>query len=47
MSQPEDFPFQIEDIVQMLNLNIRRRLTNGVYVDCPFCGDNRGKMNVD
>lgn len=47
MSQPEDFPFQIEDIVQMLNLNIRRRMTNGVYVDCPFCGDNRGKMNVD
>ena len=42
-----DFPFGIMDVVELLHLNIRRRLPDSVYVDCPFCGDRRGKMNVN
>ena len=46
-SHPQDFPFGIMTVVELLHLNVRRRLANSVYVDCPFCGDNRGKMNVN
>ncbi len=46
MSQMQEFPFDIEYVVQLLNLRIRRRCADGVYTDCPFCGDNRGKMKV-
>ena len=42
-----DFPFNIEQVVGLLPLRIRRPVTNGVYTDCPFCGDNRGKMKVN
>ena len=42
-----DFPFDIMDIASLLRLNIRRRGPNSVYTDCPFCGDNRGKMNLN
>lgn len=42
-----DFPFGIMDVVELLHLNVRRRLPDSVYVDCPFCGDRRGKMNVN
>ena len=45
-SYPGDFPFGIMDVVELLHLRIRRRQANSVYVDCPFCGDRRGKMNV-
>ena len=46
-SYPQDFPFGIMDVVELLHLKIRRRQANSVYVDCPFCGDRRGKMNVN
>lgn len=46
MSQMQEFPFDIEYVVQLLNLRIRRRCADGVYTDCPLCGDNRGKMKV-
>lgn len=46
-SGPQDFPFGIMDVVELLHLKIRRRQANSVYVDCPICGDNRGKMNVN
>lgn len=42
-----DFPFDIMDIASLLRLNIRRRGPNSIYTDCPFCGDNRGKMNLN
>lgn len=42
-----DFPFTIMDIASLLRLNIRRRGTGHVYVDCPICGDHRGKMNLN
>lgn len=43
----QDFPFGIMDVASLLRLNIRRRLPNSVYADCPFCGDKRGKMNLN
>ncbi|RFZ77489.1 DNA primase [Lacrimispora amygdalina] len=46
-SYPRDFPFGIMDVVELLHLQIRRRQANSVYVDCPFCNDRRGKMNVN
>ena len=46
-SQMRDFPFGIMDIAALLNLRIRRRQSDCVYVDCPFCGDKRGKMNIN
>lgn len=42
-----DFPFTIMDIATLLRLNIRRRSGGSVCVDCPFCGDHRGKMNIN
>ena len=42
-----DFPFDIMDIASLLRLNIRRRGPSSVYTDCPFCGDRRGKMNLN
>lgn len=42
-----DFPFNIMDVVQLLHLRIRRQQANSAYVDCPFCGDRRGRMNVN
>lgn len=42
-----DFPFTIVDIVNLLHLRVRRKQANSVYVDCPFCGDLRGRMNVN
>lgn len=42
-----DFPFTIVDIVNLLQLRVRRKQANSVYVDCPFCGDRRGRMNVN
>lgn len=44
---PQGFPFGIMDVVELLHLRIRRRQANSVYVDCPFCNDRRGKMNVN
>mgnify|MGYP002577772446 CR=1 FL=1 len=47
MGQARDFPFDIEDITELLRLRIRRRCADGVYTDCPFCGDSRGKMKIN
>lgn len=47
MSYSQDFPFGIMDVVELLHLKIRRRGGNSVYVDCPFCDDYRGKMNIN
>ncbi|WP_444643216.1 YodL domain-containing protein [Caproiciproducens sp. R1] len=46
-SCPQNFPFGILDVVELLHLKIRRRQANSIYVDCPICGDKRGKMNVN
>lgn len=46
-SYPQDLPFGIMDVVELTHIKIRRPGPNSVYVDCPFCGDRRGKMNVN
>lgn len=43
----QDFPFGIEDVTELLRLKIRRHCSDGVYVDCPFCGEGRGRMKVN
>ena len=43
----DDFPFGIMDVVELLQIRVRRRLPDSVYTDCPICGDRRGKMNVN
>ena len=35
-SQPQGFPFGIMAVVELLRLNVRRRLADSAYVDCPF-----------
>lgn len=47
MASSQDFPFGIMDVTSLLRLNIRRRQANSVYADCPFCGDKRGKLNIN
>lgn len=41
-----DFPFDMADVVSLLDITIRRSLSNQLYTDCPFCG-KRGKMNIN
>lgn len=47
MAQPQEFPFNIMDVAELLHLHIRRRQADSVYTDCPICGDKRGKMNIN
>lgn len=47
MAQPQEFPFNIMDVAELLHLHIRRRQADSVYADCPICGDKRGKMNLN
>lgn len=43
MFDGQDFDFDILDVVHLLQLHKRR----GNYYDCPFCGDTKGKLNVN
>lgn len=43
----QDYPFGIMDVAELLHLRIRRTQADSVYTDCPFCGDCRGKMNIN
>lgn len=48
MAEPsQDYPFGIRDVVELLQLKTRRRQANSIYVDCPFCGDHRGRLNIN
>ena len=47
MAQPQEFPFNIMDVAELLHLHIRRRQADSVYANCPICGDKRGKMNIN
>lgn len=42
-----DLPFEIMDVANILNIRIRRPGRKSVYADCPFCGDTRGKLNLN
>ena len=48
MTSPSDtFPFGIADVVELLGLTVHRRLPSSLYLNCPFCGDQRGRLNVN
>ena len=47
MANGTDFPFDIMDVTSLLRLNIRRKGAGQLHVDCPICGDRRGKMTVN
>lgn len=42
-----DLPFDISDVARILNLTIKRPGRKSIYTNCPFCGDTRGKMNLN
>lgn len=42
-----DLPFNIMDVAGILNIRIKRPGRKSIYTDCPFCGDTRGKMNLN
>lgn len=42
----EEFPFDISDVVFLLNLNIRHKNNTSWDCDCPFCG-KKGKLNIN
>ncbi len=45
----QEFPFGIMHVVELLHLRVRHRYrqADNAYVDCPFCNDQRGRMNVN
>ena len=43
----QGFPFGIRDVAELLHLKVRRQQADSMYTDCPFCGDRRGKMNIN
>lgn len=43
----QDFPFNIKDVAYLLNLHIRHKNTVSLDADCPFCGDRKGKLNLN
>jgi len=42
-----DFPFTIMDVAYLLNLHVRHKNTASLDVDCPFCGEKKGKLNLN
>lgn len=42
-----DFPFTIKDIAYLLDLRIRHKNAVCLDVNCPFCGETKGKMNLN
>lgn len=43
----QDFPFSIVDVACLLNLHIRHKNATSLDVDCPFCGEKKGKLNLN
>ena len=43
----EDFPFTIKDVACLLNLRIRHKNAVSLDADCPFCGESKGKLNLN
>lgn len=46
-SSSDTFPFGIADVVELMGLTVRRRLPSSLYLNCPFCGDQRGRLNIN
>ena len=43
----QNFPFTIVDVAYLLNLHVRHKNTASLDVDCPFCGEKKGKLNLN
>lgn len=43
----QDFPFTIRDVAYLLNLRIRHKNAVSLDADCPFCGESKGKLNLN
>ncbi len=43
----KEIPFKIRDVVDILNLHIRHKNAASWDIDCPFCGEHKGKLNVN
>lgn len=43
----QDFPFNIRDVAGVLSLHIRHKNAISYDVDCPFCGEKKGKLNIN
>ena len=43
----QDFPFSIVDVAYLLNLHIRHKNAASLDADCPFCGEKKGKLNLN
>ena len=43
----QDFPFTIREVAEIMNLHIRRKNGVSLDADCPFCGDRKGKLNLN
>lgn len=41
------FDYDIRDVVRILNLKIRRKNAVSYDADCPFCGETKGKLNIN
>lgn len=42
-----DFPYTMRDVASLLPLKIRHKKPSSVDVDCPFCHETNGKMNIN
>ena len=47
MSDGKDFPYTMRDVAGLLPLKIRHRKATSIDVDCPFCNDKDGKLNIN
>ena len=43
----QDFPFTIREVAYLLNLRIRHKNAVSLDADCPFCGETKGKLNLN
>jgi len=43
----KDYPFDIRDVVQLLSLEVKHKNPASWDVNCPFCGNKKGKLNVN
>lgn len=43
----QDFPFTIVDVAHLLNLHVRHKNAASLDVDCPLCGEKKGKLNLN
>lgn len=42
-----DYTFDIRDVARLLNLKVRHKNPQSWDADCPFCGNRKGKLNIN